>query len=498
MIAGLIESVGGVVGTDGLVALVGYLIKSSLFLLVAMGMALASRMPSIRNLILRAAILGIVVLTIAGPLLPSVSLPLPGFVSTSFTFSSTELSVVDQTIAVAETVEHNLPWASLIIVIWITGGIAIGGRYLAGVFSAGRMVTASTKVTDQRILTVVARVRRDLNLRASVRTLISEDITVPIVWGIVRPVVILPANIREWTLRQIEMVLRHEMAHVCRADVFWLNLANLATAVQWFNPLIWMVRGRMARESELACDDSVLAIGIQSQEYAQHLLHTARDWGRSHRLVAAGLALTNNNQLKGRIMSVLSKRKRSIIVSKAVNAAIFAVTLLVVLSMAVVSIQAGDKQTDEKAKKEQIMKDQVKKEQAKKEYAKQVKAKKEQAENEQAEKGSEDFPAPDEFIKVDLHPEMIFQQAPEYPEKAKQAGIEGTVWVQALVDKKGAIRKAKVSKSSGTKSLDKAAVTAAYQNKFKPAIQKDKPVAVWITYKIEFALDDKDSSKSKK
>ncbi len=50
------------------------------------------------------------------------------------------------------------------------------------------------------------------------------------------------------------------------------------------------------------------------------------------------------------------------------------------------------------------------------------------------------LPAPDEFVAVEIQPEMIHEATPEYPRLAKQAQLEGVVWVKALVDKDGNVR----------------------------------------------------------
>ncbi|MCK4572818.1 MAG: energy transducer TonB [candidate division Zixibacteria bacterium] len=100
------------------------------------------------------------------------------------------------------------------------------------------------------------------------------------------------------------------------------------------------------------------------------------------------------------------------------------------------------------------------------------------------------LPAPDEFVPVEIMPEMIYQHTPEYPRLAKQAGITGVVWVKALVDREGSVRRSMVGKSSGTQALDEAAVAAAKHNKFKPGIQNGRPVNVWVTYKVTFTLDN--------
>lgn len=100
------------------------------------------------------------------------------------------------------------------------------------------------------------------------------------------------------------------------------------------------------------------------------------------------------------------------------------------------------------------------------------------------------LPGADQFVPVEIEPEMIYRHQPEYPRLAKQAGITGVVWVKALVDKEGTVRQAMVAKSSGTVSLDEFAVSAAYKNKFKPGIQNGRPIAVWVTYRVEFKFQD--------
>jgi protein TonB len=102
----------------------------------------------------------------------------------------------------------------------------------------------------------------------------------------------------------------------------------------------------------------------------------------------------------------------------------------------------------------------------------------------------EDYlPDPDEFIPVEIYPEMIHEHNPDYPRLARQAGIAGTVWVKALIDEQGNVIKAIVAKSSGTVSLDESAIDAAVKNKFKPGIQNGRPVKVWVTYPVEFTLE---------
>ena len=102
------------------------------------------------------------------------------------------------------------------------------------------------------------------------------------------------------------------------------------------------------------------------------------------------------------------------------------------------------------------------------------------------------FPSPDEFVAVDVQPTMEAQPPVIYPDSAKAAGVEGKVRVKVLIDKQGNVREAVVEKGSGTNvGFEEAALTAAKQATWKPAMVKDKPVAIWVSYEIKFQLKGK-------
>jgi TonB family protein len=96
------------------------------------------------------------------------------------------------------------------------------------------------------------------------------------------------------------------------------------------------------------------------------------------------------------------------------------------------------------------------------------------------------MPAFGEFVYVEELPEAITKVSPDYPDIARQSGIEGTVMVQALVGKDGKVRDTKVVKSIPV--LDDAAVRAVQEWVFKPALTNNKPVAVWVAIPVRFAL----------
>ncbi len=100
----------------------------------------------------------------------------------------------------------------------------------------------------------------------------------------------------------------------------------------------------------------------------------------------------------------------------------------------------------------------------------------------------EDDPDPGAFIPVEKQPVPVKQVSPEYPEIAQRAGVEGTVWVKILVDKEGKAKKAIIMKSDA-EIFNDAAIAAAKQWVFTPALMNNGPVAVWAAIPFRFKLN---------
>jgi len=99
------------------------------------------------------------------------------------------------------------------------------------------------------------------------------------------------------------------------------------------------------------------------------------------------------------------------------------------------------------------------------------------------------MPRPDEFVAFDEEPQLLVAPDPVWPEMARKAGITGTVWVKVLVDKEGMVRDAIVIKESGANAgFEEAALEAAKKRMYRPAMQNNQPVPVWVAYKVKFTF----------
>src|SRR5262245_25947865 len=98
----------------------------------------------------------------------------------------------------------------------------------------------------------------------------------------------------------------------------------------------------------------------------------------------------------------------------------------------------------------------------------------------------EELPKFGEYVYYEETPEPITKVTPAYPDLAREAGVDGTVQLQALVGKDGKVKDVRVVKS--IPMLDDAAKAAVRNWVFKPALSNNKPVAVWVGVPVKFSL----------
>lgn len=186
-------------------------------------------------------------------------------------------------------------------------------------------LTTNADTPNESLISVFEEAARELRITQRVSLMIHPDRTIPIVWGLWKPRLLLPVAAREWTAEQQKSVLLHELAHVKRRDTWTQLLAQVACATYWFNPLVWFAVWRLHVERERACDDLVLNSGVAASAYAEHLLHGATRLASSPWTQACGLAMARRSSLEGRLQAVLTQKRNR----RTATNVIFAISLLI-------------------------------------------------------------------------------------------------------------------------------------------------------------------------
>ncbi|HUG40367.1 MAG TPA: M56 family metallopeptidase [Longimicrobiales bacterium] len=194
--------------------------------------------------------------------------------------------------------------------VWLAGILVLLLPVGAGWIGVRRLEGRSRLVEDSRLRHLATRLALRIGLGREFRLLFGPVGTMPMTWGIVRPVVVLPPDARDWPRARLEAVLLHELAHVKRRDCLTQLLAEVVRAVHWVDPLAWLAARRLRVEREHACDDIALAWGARPSAYASELLGLARAYRASPATTFAAVGMARRGQLSSRLHAVLDESRR--------------------------------------------------------------------------------------------------------------------------------------------------------------------------------------------
>ena len=183
--------------------------------------------------------------------------------------------------------------------LWSLGAIAVLGRFTRGRRRARRLLEG-TVPADRDVWPVPPGLE------------VQEGgaIELPMTVGALHPVILVPAvEGRQWPAPWRAAVIQHEAAHVRRRDPLWLALAEVACALYWFHPLVWLAARQLRTERELAADDEVLLGDLRPSEYAE-LLITLGCLPAAPPASGAVLPLLTPAGLKARLLGIIEAGRR--------------------------------------------------------------------------------------------------------------------------------------------------------------------------------------------
>lgn len=225
-------------------------------------------------------------------------------------------------------------WSVWLLVVWMVGVVLVLLRFSIGAAGVAWLAFRARPIEDRAWLDLVEDSSRRIGLTRPVTLLRSTRTAMPMTWGLWRSVVLLPISANEWSEGRRRCVITHELAHVKRWDCFTQTLAQLASAISWFNPLVWMAARAMREEREKACDDLVLDGGIRPSHYAAHLLDIARSTRTTLLMPLGAVSMARPSQLETRVLSILDGNKSRSRLGKVSTGFGMALTALLVLPLA--------------------------------------------------------------------------------------------------------------------------------------------------------------------
>ena len=199
---------------------------------------------------------------------------------------------------------------SVVAGVWLTGAALLTAQRFAAYFAFRRGAKKwSRPAEDAETLAAFGAAKSELGLKGAVELRRSGRIAGPMIAGFFHPLLLLPE--RELPPGELELILRHELIHWKRRDVWYRLLLELACAVHWFNPLVWRMARRAGEDAELVCDSLVVEgrDGEYRRLYGEAILAAVRP-GKGRRTVFSTGFSGGARTMKRRLWNIFDTCKK--------------------------------------------------------------------------------------------------------------------------------------------------------------------------------------------
>lgn len=317
---------------NGFAVLVELFLKSTLILSIALGLTfLARKQPaSVRHFVLGLSLLTLLVLPFLAVFMPGWRTGLlpswprePGkstVVTSAQSLQPTSPTIGGDTRIQVQTrysTQDEAAGAHLLLkpqyrigftALWLLASGFMLVKILFGLYGASRLTRQGISIKGYPWQQLFLWFLEKMSLKRNVRLIKNPRVAMPMTWGVLNPVVLMPPDSEKWPVEHCSSVLFHELSHVKRGDFLVMLLCRIACSLYWLNPLSWIVFKLLRKEQEKACDEMVLKAGIKPSTYASALLRLkqAVDVGRYMPSPAIGMA--GNSELNERLTTILEKK----------------------------------------------------------------------------------------------------------------------------------------------------------------------------------------------
>ena len=196
---------------------------------------------------------------------------------------------------------------SVISFVWAAGAIILFlGQISAFMIYKRRIIRHGFRLTDGPAFEAFMSLRGEMSLGGRLVPICSPAAQTPMIMGYLRPIMVLPRE--DYSPEQMRFIIKHELVHFRRRDIWVKLLMAAAVSLHWFNPLVWIMRRRADLDMELSADDGVVAnAGFDvKRAYTEAIYSTLTE--KSHAPSGLSTGFDGDKRiLKKRFLNIMSK-----------------------------------------------------------------------------------------------------------------------------------------------------------------------------------------------
>jgi beta-lactamase regulating signal transducer with metallopeptidase domain len=227
-------------------------------------------------------------------------------------------------------------WQVLMIV-WLAGVVVFIVHHAFKHYRFVKLVGRwSEDITDGTVLSTLENLKAEMGISKQIRLQMCASVGSPMMVGFINPKILLSRT--DFAKDELRFILTHELVHYKRKDLWYKVLVLMATAIHWFNPIVYMAARAIDMQCELSCDDEVIRStdADMRQHYSETIIGVAKYQSKVKTTLSTNF-YGGKKGMKKRIFSIMDMGKK-----RAGVAVICAATLLTLGTGAALAVNAAE------------------------------------------------------------------------------------------------------------------------------------------------------------
>ena len=204
----------------------------------------------------------------------------------------------------------SIPWWQVAAGIWLVGVILFLAYHIIKHYCFVKMARRwSEKITDEEVLTLFEDLKREMGITQQIEYYLCSSTGTPMMIGFLHPKILLPST--KFTKNELRFIIKHELVHHKRKDLLYKYLLLVATAVHWFNPIVYVMVKNIRELCEMSCDAEVVwSTDVDTRRHYSVTLIGVMRYRSKQQTALSTLFYGGKNGIKRRIFSIMDTSKK--------------------------------------------------------------------------------------------------------------------------------------------------------------------------------------------
>jgi beta-lactamase regulating signal transducer with metallopeptidase domain len=231
--------------------------------------------------------------------------------------NETAASVIQAGNETRVAVAYRIAWWQIAATVWLAGVIISFACHAIKHYRFVKMTRRwSWNITDAQALTLFASLKKEMGIARQIGLFVCQCVDSPMMIGFARPQIFLPTA--ELTRDELRFILKHELVHYKRKDLLYKYLVLAATAMHWFNPIVYLMAKAIDTLCELSCDAEVVRSTDTDtrQRYSETIIGVVKFQSKLRTALSTNF-YGGKKDMKNRISSIMdtSRKKAGIVIT---------------------------------------------------------------------------------------------------------------------------------------------------------------------------------------